>query len=114
MRTLYGLTTIITQIYKSYDVRFMQSWLITASGIVAATEDTSGRWGYTPPIGTEVWTVYERGFTSGGSRKELNLECTTCLPTPAPTHLPTPISTPSPTTPFPTTVPTHLPTPIST
>merc|ERR1719285_324029 len=96
-------------IHKSYDIRFMESWLITANGHYAATKDTSGRWGYPPPTGTNVWTVYERGFISGGLEKELNLVCTTCLPTPAPTRLPTPISTPSPTTPYPTTVPTLSP-----
>merc|ERR1719419_199425 len=95
-------------IHKSYDIRFMQNWLITANGIVAATGDISGRWGHTPPIGNKMWTVYERGFTSGGSRKELNLVCTTCVPTPTPTRLPTPISTPSPTT-VPTISPSKMP-----
>jgi len=97
-------------IYKSNEARFMESWVITANDYYAAIEDTSGRWGYTPPIGSEVWTVYDRGFTAGGILKELRLVCTTCLPTPAPTLSPTPISTPSPTTPSPTNIPTVSPT----
>jgi len=96
-------------IHKSNDARFMDSWVITANDHYATIKDASGRWGYNLPLGSEEWTFYEKGFTAGGTLKQIELECKTCLPTPAPTLSPTPISTPSPTTPSPTNIPTVSP-----
>jgi len=80
----------------------------------ALITDSTGRWGHTPPVGTEMWKVFEpdKSFISGGTDTTLTLDCTTCVPTPAPTPLPTPLSTPSPTTPAPTIMPTTSPSPM--
>lgn len=99
-------------IYKSDDANFVENWVITVDGLYAAIEDNYGRWRYTPPVGAEVWTIYDAGFIAGGIEKWVTLECTTCSPTPAPTPRPTTVRTPSPTTPSPTTMPTLSPSPL--
>merc|ERR1719193_1338913 len=90
------------------DAAFDEYWVITANDIYAIYEDT-GRWGYTPPVGLQIWTIFESSFITGGVDSTVTLDCTTCAPTPLPTSLPTPVSTPSPTTPSPTVVPTPSP-----
>jgi hypothetical protein len=88
-------------------------WLISVevdNGYAMITDET-GRWGHTPPVGTETWTAFVEGkaFISGGIRTTLTLDCTTCVPTPSPTPIPTTQSTPTPTTPSPTIMPTSSP-----
>jgi len=96
-------------IHWANDAVFDEYWVITADNIYAAIEDSTGRWGYTPPVGSEMWTIFEAGYLTGGVSKNVTLQCTTCAPTPSPTSLPTSLSTPSPTTPSPTIMPTSSP-----
>jgi hypothetical protein len=88
-------------------------WLIsveTNQGYAMIT-DSTGRWGHTPPIGTQYWTLFEagEGFVNGGIDATLTLNCTTCAPTPSPTAVPISGTTPSPTTPAPSIMPTPSP-----
>jgi len=98
----------LADIHWNRDAELEGYWVISVDtqSVYAVIWDTTGEYGHTPPIGSEMWKISEKQYWT---TKWVILECTTCAPTPAPTSLPTPISTPSPTTPSPTIVPTISP-----
>lgn len=99
----------LAEIYWADQAALDQYWVIVAEMNYAVVEDSTGRWGFTPPIGEHQWKIFYATFVGGGIDETLRLECTTCAPTPTPTLSPTVLSTPSPTTPSPTTIPTLSP-----
>jgi len=102
----------LADIYWADKSPYDEYWVIAAEDVWALADDSTGRWGHTPPIGESVWKIYTAGVITGGVDESLELECTTCVPTPSPTPVPSPLSTPSPTTPYPTIVPTTSPSPM--
>jgi len=96
-------------IYWADQAALQEYWVIAAEENYAVAQDSTGRWGFTPPIGEHKWKIFIGTFVGGGMNGLLTLECTTCAPTPSPTLAPTSLSTPSPTTPSPTIIPTPSP-----
>jgi hypothetical protein len=118
--TLYNGHNIWINLDNNFEITwadeaaFEEYWVIGGNSAYAVREKNSDEWEATPPIGLEVWTFYMkgRGFISGGIDQWVELDCTTCTPTPSPTPLPTNLSTPSPTTPSPSVMPSLSPSPL--
>merc|ERR1719204_2387066 len=72
------------EIYYAYKDLYDGYWVIVGTNMKLAAYDEDGEHSGMPPLGTNMWNIFEPGTTTGAVKRQLTLECTTCDPTPSP------------------------------